>query len=222
MSARTWCRCRRRLLATTKSRGQRHGHRGDDWVEEAERGERQGGGVVAERPGEVAADGTEGSAGERDRVRDAFEVVAEQDQVRGADRDVGAGSEGQPEVGGGEGGGSLTPSPTMATWCPCACSRAMTAALSAGSVPAITSSMPTCAATALRGRLVVPGQQDGVQPEPAQPGDGGRRGRLDRVGDRDRALDRAVPADQHRACGRPAPRSGTARPGRPGRTSRAR
>ena len=82
-----------------EDRRQRHRCRGDDGVEEAERGERQGGGVVAERPGEVVADGAEGSAGEPDRVGHCLQVVAEQDHVGGADRDVGAGSEGEPEVG---------------------------------------------------------------------------------------------------------------------------
>ena len=74
----------------------------------------------------------------------------------------------------------------------------MTAALPSGSVPAMTSSMPTAAATARAVGLVVPGQQDRVQPERAQFGDGGGGGRLDRVGDRDGAAGRAVPADQHR------------------------
>ena len=45
-------------------------------------------------------------------------------------------------------GPSLTPSPTMATDRPCACRSVITATLSAGIAPAITSSMPASAATA--------------------------------------------------------------------------
>jgi len=44
------------------------------------------------------------------------------------------------------------------------------------------------------GGLVVPGEQDRAEPEPAQLGDGGGRRRLDRVGDRDGAADPSQPA----------------------------
>ena len=183
-----------------EGRGQRHGRRGDDRVEEAERGERQRGGVVAERPGEVAADGPEGGAGERDRVGDASEVVAEQDQVRGADRDVGAGPEGQPEVGGGERGGVIDAVADHGDPVPLRLQPGDDGCLIGGQRPCDHLVDADLRGDGPGGRLVVAGQQDGAQAEGAQPGDGGRRGRLDRVGDGDGALDRAVPADQHRGA----------------------
>ena len=53
----------------------------------------------------------------------------------------------------------------MATTRPSACSRRTTSTLPAGSTSAITSSMPTSAATARGGRRVVAGEQHGAQPE---------------------------------------------------------
>ena len=64
-------------------------------------------------------------------------------------------------------GASLTPSPTIATTRPSACSSRTTSALSAGSTSAITSSMPTSRRHGVRGRAVVAGQQHGPQPERA-------------------------------------------------------
>ena len=49
------------------------------------------------------------AAGQRDRVRDGAEVVPQQDQVRGADRHVGARAEGQPQVGRGQRGPVVDP-----------------------------------------------------------------------------------------------------------------
>jgi len=85
-----------------EDRGQ--GHRGgrEDRVQQAERGQRDRRHVVAERPGEVGPDRREGGARQPDRVGHAAQVVAEQDHVGGADRHVGAGAEGEPEVGGGQ------------------------------------------------------------------------------------------------------------------------
>ena len=59
---------------------------------------------------------------------------------------------------------SLTPSPTMATRYPSARSPVMTAALSAGSVPAMTWSMPTAAATARAVGSLSPVSRTGCSP----------------------------------------------------------
>ena len=185
-----------------EDRGQGHRGGGDDRVEQAERGQRDRRHVVAERPAEVDADRREGGARQPDRVGHAAQVVAEQDHVGGADRHVGAGAEGEPEVGGGEG-------------------RAVVDAVADHRHPVPARSQPVddgrlagrqrarddlvdarLGGDRPRGRLAVPGQQDRVQPERAQFGDGGGGRVLDRVGDRDRAADGAVPADQHRGAAR--------------------
>ena len=59
---------------------------------------------------------------------------------------------------------SLTPSPTIATTRPSACSRLTTSTLSAGSTSAITSSMPTSAATARATVSLSPVSSTGVRP----------------------------------------------------------
>ena len=98
---------------------------------------------------------------------------------------------------------SFTPSPTMATTRPSACSPATTATLSSGSTSAITSSMPTSAATDRATACVVAGQQDRGQPQGAQPADRLGAGRLDRVGDHEHGPGPAVPADRDRGAAGP-------------------
>jgi hypothetical protein len=68
--------------------------------------------------------------------------------VPGLDGDVRSGADGDPDVGGGQGGASFTPSPTMATFFPCAWSSRTLDALSSGSTSAKTVSMPSSSATA--------------------------------------------------------------------------
>ena len=161
-----------KAVGDDEERGQRHGHRGDHRVEEAERGERQGGGVVPERPAEVAADGAEGGAGEHDRVGDAPQVIAEQDQVRRADRDVGAGPEGQPEVGGGEGGGVVDPVADHGDLVSVRLKPGDDGCLVGGQRPRDHLIDADLRGDRPGGRLVVTCEQDGAQPEFAQPGDG--------------------------------------------------
>ena len=55
---------------------------------------------------------------EPDRVRGAAEVAGDERQVAGLDGHVRAGADGDPEVGLGQRGASLTPSPTTATTLP--------------------------------------------------------------------------------------------------------
>ena len=100
-------------------------------------------------------------------------------------------------------GASLTPSPTIATTRPSACSRRTTSAFSAGSTSAMTSSMPTRLGDRARGRLVVAGHEDRAQAELAQPPHGLRRARLGLVGDDEQRARRAVPAadDRRQALG---------------------
>ena len=107
-------------------------------------------------------------------------------------------------------GASLTPSPTIATTRPSACSRRTTSALSAGSTSAITSSMPTSRGDGAGGRLVVAGQQHRPQPERLQRRDRLGRGRLDRVGDDEHARGPRRPRRRAPRCG-PAPRRRGAR-----------
>ena len=101
---------------------------------------------------------------------------------------------------------SLTPSPTMATTLPSACSRLTTSTLSAGSTSAITSSMPTSAATVRATASLSPVSSTGVEPEGAQPRDRLGAGRLDRVGHDQHRARLAVPADRDGGTARrPAP-----------------
>ena len=89
---------------------------------------------------------------------------------------------------------SLTPSPTMATTRPSSWRRRTTATLSAGRTSAITSSIPTAAATARAARSLSPVSSTGRRPEAAQLADRLGRGRLHRVGDDEHGADLAVPA----------------------------
>ena len=65
----------------------------------------EGGDVVGERPEQVALDRREGSPGEADGVDCGTQVASHECEVAGFDRDVGAGSHRETEVGLGESGG---------------------------------------------------------------------------------------------------------------------
>ena len=143
-------------------------------------------------------DGPERAAREPDRIGDGPQVIAEQDQVGGADRDVRAGPEGQPEIGRRQRRGVVDAVADHRDPAPL-CLQAG----DDGGLPG--RERPRDDFVDARGRrdgpgggLVVPGQQDRVQPEAAQFGDRGGRRRLDRVGHRDGALGAVAPADQHR------------------------
>src|SRR5205807_2761907 len=82
-----------------------HGRPGDDRVEEPGHGQRDGGGVVPEGPAEVLEDGAERSPGEADGGGHAVELGREQGDVGALDGDVGAGADGDAEVGLDEGRG---------------------------------------------------------------------------------------------------------------------
>ena len=107
-------------------------------------------------------------------------------------------------------GASLTPSPTIATTRPSACRRRTTSALSAGSTSAMTSSIPTSAATARAVASLSPVSSTGRSPSALQRRDrlGGRR--LDGVGDDEHGAHLAVPGGQRRRCGRAASAAGSA------------
>ena len=79
--------------------GEAHGGTGDDRVEQAEGGQRDRCQVVAKGPAKVLQDGGVGPAGELECGRHAAQVRRQQGDVRGLDRDVGAGPDGDAEVG---------------------------------------------------------------------------------------------------------------------------
>ena len=109
--------------------GQGHRGGGDEGVQEPGSSDRDRGDVVSEGPAEVGADGAEGLAGDRDRIRDDVDVVADEDDVRGFEGDVGAGHEREPEVlAVARAMASLMPSPTIATFSPAAWSSRATSA----------------------------------------------------------------------------------------------
>jgi hypothetical protein len=82
-----------------EDRRQRHGGRGEDRVEVAERGERDGGGVVAEGPEQVLPHQAHGRAGDLDRGGDVEHVVADEDDIAGLFGHVGAGADRHADVG---------------------------------------------------------------------------------------------------------------------------
>ena len=89
----------RRLLVTTNTDEQRHRRAGDHRVEQPGRGERHRGDVVGERPEQVALDRAQRAPGQPDRVDRGPQVAADQGEVAGLDRHVGAGAHRDPEVG---------------------------------------------------------------------------------------------------------------------------
>jgi hypothetical protein len=109
-----------------------HRQAGDDGVEQADRGQRDRGDVVAEGPAEVLLDRAQRGAAEADGVGGGAQVAGDEREVGGLDGDVGAGADAQAEVGLGERGASLTPSPTMATTRPSACRRRIDVGLVGG------------------------------------------------------------------------------------------
>ena len=92
-------------------------------------------------------------------------------------------------------GASLTPSPTIATTRPSSCRRRTSSTLPSGKTSETTRSMPTCGSDRCCRGGVVAGEQDRLEPEAAQLGDGLGAGRLDGVADGDEAADLAVPGD---------------------------
>jgi hypothetical protein len=82
--------------------GQSHGQRGDQWVEEAERGQWEGGDVVAHRPSEVLDDHPIGGSGHPHRSRHAAKVVSEEGDVAVVERRLRPTPDGAPDVGCGE------------------------------------------------------------------------------------------------------------------------
>ena len=91
-------------------------------------------------------------------------------------------------------GASLTPSPTIATTRPSACRRRMTSALSAGRTSAMTSSMPTSAATARAVVSLSPVSSTGRRPSAFSDATASAERRLDGVGDDEDRGRSAVPA----------------------------
>jgi hypothetical protein len=188
-----------------EDRGQGHRGGGEDRVEQAKRGQRDRRHVVAESPPEVDADRREGCPGQPDRVGHAAQVIAEQDHVGGADRHVGAGAEGEPEVGGRQGRAVVDAVADHRHPVPARSQPVDHRRLAGRQGPGDDLVDARLGGDRARRRLAVAGQQDRVQPERAQFGHGGGGRVLHRVRHRDRAADRAVPADQHRGPARVLP-----------------
>ena len=91
-------------------------------------------------------------------------------------------------------GASLTPSPAIATTRPSACRRSTTAALSEGRTSAMTSSIPTSAATAWAVVRLSPVSRTGRRPSSRRRATASAEVGLDRVGDHEDRLDLAVPS----------------------------
>ena len=98
---------------------------------------------------------------------------------------------------------SLTPSPTIATTRPSACSRSTTSTLSGGQHLGDHLVDADLGGDRRGDGRVVAGEQHRAQPERAQPRDRLGAGRLDRVGDDEHAAGGAVPADGDRGAARP-------------------
>ena len=114
-------------------------------------------------------------------------------------------ADGQSQIGGTSAGPSFTPSPTIATDRPSAWSRSITATLSAGSAPAMTSSTPIEAPTARAVGSLSPVMRMHARPSCVQGSDGGPAESAARC--------RPVPSPRpRRRPGRPAPRSVPAAP----------
>ena len=95
-------------------------------------------------------------------------------------------------------GASLTPSPTIATRLPAACSSATLAALSAGQHLGDDGVDAQLVGDPLGGGLVVPGEHDDLHPGLVQGGDGRGGGVPGGVGQGDHGDGAAVDGDQHR------------------------
>ena len=117
-------------------------------------------------------------------------------------------------------GASLTPSPTMATTRPSACRRRMTSALSEGRTSAMTSSMPTSAATARAVVSLSPVSRTGRSPSACSDATASADVVLDGVGDDEHGAWRVRPSRRRSRSARAPRRPGGRRRARPGRCMR--
>ena len=129
----------------------------------------QGGEVVAERPGQVGLDRAQGGAREAYGVRGGPQVVADQRQVGRLDRDVGAGAHGEAQVGLGQRGGVVDAVADHRDHAALLLQPAYLGHLALGRHPGDHVVDPDLGRDGPGGALVVAGQQDGPQPEVAQP-----------------------------------------------------
>ena len=161
--------------------------------------------VVAERPEQVLLDRPQRRAAEADGVGGGAQVAGDERQVRGLDRHVGAGADGQAEVGLRERGRVVD----------AVADHRHDAALGlqplddrrpcrTGSTSAITSSMPTSAATARAVVSLSPVSSTGRRPSALERGDGLRRRRLDGVGDDEHGARPGRPSRRRSRSGRAA------------------
>ena len=184
--------------------GQAHGGRGHHRVEAAEGGQGDGGHVVGERPEQVLLDGGVGLPGQGDGVGDAVRVAADQGEVAGLDGHVGAAAEGHADVGLGQGRGVVDAVADHGHHLAGPLAAADLGHLAVGQQLGRDRVHAQLAGHRPGRRLVVPGEQDRLQPEGAEPLHGRPAPRLDPVGDGQHTPGPAVPAGHDRGpAGRP-------------------
>ena len=185
----------RRLLVTTKTELNAIAAPGDHRVEQPGGGQRDRGHVVGEGPEQVALDRGQRAARQPDRVGGHPQVAADEREVTGLDRDVGAGAHGQAQVGLRERRGVVDAVPDHGDRPALVLQPADDVHLVARQHLGDHLLDPDLGRHRPRHGLVVAGQQDRGEPEVAQLTDGVRRRRLDRVGHHQDPAGRAVPPD---------------------------
>ena len=189
-------------LATTETLEKRHREPGDERVEQARGGKRQGGDVVAERPAQVLLDRAQRRARQADGVGGGARIAGDQREVGGLDGHVGAGADGQPEVGLRERGGVVDAvadhrdDPPLGLQATHDVDLVRREHLGDDLVDA------DRGGHRVRGGGVVAGEQQRTEPERPQGRDRFRGGRLDRVGDGEQPARLAVPGHEHRGPSR--------------------
>ena len=188
-------------VADDRDAGEAHGRARQHRVEQAGGRQRDGDGVVAERPAEVLEDRPVGAPGQAGGGGDAGQV--RRSSTMSADSMATWAPEpmAMPRSAWTRAGASLMPSPTMATTRPSSCRRLISAALARGRPRPRTRSMPTWRRWA-SGRPVVPREHDQPEAHRRQVGDRVRRPRFDRVGQGQGAPGLPVPGGQHHRVAR--------------------
>ena len=161
-------------------------------------GQRQRRHVVGERPEQIALDGAQGATGQPDRVHRRPQVTADQGQVGGLDRHVGTGAHRNAQVGLRQRGGVVHPVTDHRDDAPGVLEAPDLGELVLGQHAGRDVLRVDADLLGHHGRrvLVVAGQQVWRQPELLEPGHGGGAALARAVGDGDRGVGGALPADE--------------------------
>ena len=178
-----WKRRRRRLFKTTNTLENAIAAGGDDRAQKPRDRERDRGHVVGERPEEVLLDRPQRAAREPDRIHRGTEVAGDERQVAGLDRDVGARSDREAEVGLRERRGVVDAVADHRHRLPLALELCDDVPLSVREDACDHAVDARLGADRRGGALVVPGQQHGHEAERTEVGDRPRRRRLDAIGE---------------------------------------